>query len=95
MSSAGGEFRFTKFFYMMMRKVLQNLHTHTSYCDRKDSPETIVKYGIEKGFDSLGFSGHSYMSYSPYSKVILESTREFKKEINLLKSSMRISYPFI
>jgi len=86
MNFTGGEFRFTKKETdEMKRKMLQNLHTHTSYCDGKDSPETMVKYAIEKGFDSLGFSGHSYMSYSPYSKVTPESTQEYKKEINLLK----------
>lgn len=65
---------------------LQNLHTHTTFCDGKHTPEEMVHYAIGKGFDSLGFSGHSRMVYSPYSKVTVESTEQYKKEINTLKS---------
>jgi len=37
-----------------------NLHTHTNYCDGKDSIEAIVKQAIDDNFRSLGFSGHAY-----------------------------------
>ena len=40
-----------------MRKV--NLHTHTLFCDGRDTPEDMVLSAIEKGFSVLGFSGHS------------------------------------
>ena len=40
----------------MMR---QNLHTHTTFCDGKNSPEEMVLAALEQGMDSLGFSGHS------------------------------------
>lgn len=36
----------------------QNLHTHSSYCDGKDTPEELVLYAINKGFSSIGFSSH-------------------------------------
>lgn len=35
-----------------------NLHTHSTFCDGKNSPEEMVIAAIEKGFDILGFSGH-------------------------------------
>lgn len=38
--------------------MLSNLHTHTTYCDGKDTPEAIVQYAIDRGFSSVGFSGH-------------------------------------
>lgn len=41
-------------------KHLQNLHTHTIYCDGKDTPEEMILAACEKGFTSLGFSGHSF-----------------------------------
>ena len=41
----------------------QNLHTHTIYCDGKDTPEEMVQRAIELGFDSIGFSGHAPMKY--------------------------------
>lgn len=36
-----------------------NYHTHTTFCDGKDSPEIMVQTAIKKGFSALGFSGHS------------------------------------
>ncbi len=30
--------------------ILQNLHTHTCFCDGKDTPEEIVLTAIETGF---------------------------------------------
>ncbi len=38
--------------------MLANYHTHTTYCDGKNTPEEIVLCAIEKGFTSIGFSGH-------------------------------------
>ncbi len=37
-----------------------NMHTHSVYCDGKDTPEEMVQTAIEKGFDILGFSGHGF-----------------------------------
>lgn len=39
--------------------VNKNFHTHTNYCDGKNSAEEMVLAAIEKGFDTLGFSSHS------------------------------------
>ena len=43
-------------------KHLQNLHTHSTYCDGNDTLEEMIQTCMAKGFTSLGFSGHSYMS---------------------------------
>ena len=37
----------------------QNLHTHTTFCDGKNTPEEMVRGAISLGLDSLGFSGHA------------------------------------
>ena len=42
----------------------QNLHTHSTFDDGKNTIEETVLSAIEKGFDSIGFSGHAYMYYS-------------------------------
>lgn len=39
--------------------LLSNLHTHTTFCDGKNTPEEMVRAALDKGFVSLGFSGHS------------------------------------
>ena len=66
-------------------KDLQNLHTHSTYCDGKDTPEEMIALALAKGFDSVGFSGHSYMSFSPDYSMSTEGTEEYKKEIKELK----------
>ena len=46
----------------------QCLHTHSILCDGKDTLEEMVVTAIEKGFDSIGFSGHSFMDiYAEFS----------------------------
>ncbi len=64
---------------------LQNLHTHTNYCDGADTPEEIIIKALESGFSSIGFSGHSYMHYAPEHSMSQEGTESYKKEINMLK----------
>lgn len=66
-------------------KRLQNLHTHTNYCDGADTPEEIVIKALEMGFSSIGFSGHSYMHYAPEHSMSQEGTERYKKEIKELK----------
>lgn len=63
---------------------MQNLHTHTIYCDGKNTPEEMVKYALDKGFDSLGFSGHSYMFFSAYSGISAERTEKCNEEVRAL-----------
>ena len=68
---------------------MQNLHTHTIYCDGADKPEDIILKAIEKGFDSLGFSGHSFMTYSPGFVKKGDKTEEYKREVKRLKEKYR------
>lgn len=42
-----------------------NFHTHSTFCDGRDTPEAMVCSAIEKGFDVLGFSSHSEMLRDP------------------------------
>lgn len=65
----------------------QNLHTHSIFCDGKDTPNEVVKKAIEQGFDSIGFSGHAPMFYSDYNyKYTLE---EYCAEIYKLKEEYK------
>ncbi len=43
-----------------------NFHTHTNYCDGKNTPEEMVLAAIRLGMTALGFSGHSYSEYETY-----------------------------
>lgn len=68
---------------------LQNLHTHTCWCDGKDTPEQMVRFAIEKGFTSLGFSGHSYNPYSGYAGISEARTAQCNAEVDRLKEVYR------
>ncbi len=64
---------------------LQNLHTHTCYCDGADTPEELVLEAIKKGYSSIGFSGHSYTTLSPFFQVKGDPTEEYKKDVLRVK----------
>lgn len=68
---------------------LQNLHTHTTFSDGKDTPEEMVLEAINKGFVSLGFSEHSGMTYSSYDFMRGTKQEEYKKEILRLKEKYK------
>jgi hypothetical protein len=70
-------------------KEKQNLHTHTVYCDGADTPEQVVLTAIEKGFGSIGFSGHSYMYYSNFVQMTPEKNEKYRTEIARLKEKYR------
>lgn len=72
--------------------MIANFHTHTTFCDGKNTPEEVVISAIEKGFCAIGFTGHGYtpfdLSYcmKDTEGYILEITRlkeKYKKEIQI------------
>lgn len=62
--------------------MISNIHTHTHFCDGKNSPEEIIAKALELGFDTIGFSGHSPLDNC---KWALKSPEEYYKEIHRLK----------
>lgn len=63
----------------------QNLHTHGTFCDGRYEYEDTVKRAIELGFDSIGFSGHSYTSFDLEPCMTIDGTAQYKKRIAELK----------
>lgn len=64
---------------------LQNLHQHSTFCDGKDTPEEIVLTAIEKGFGSIGFSGHIFTPFANHRTMSAEVIQLYRKEITRLK----------
>lgn len=64
-----------------------NLHTHTSFCDGKNTPEEMVLSAIEKGFSSIGFSGHGYTPFDL--RYCMKDTAGYIKEITALKEKYK------
>ena len=67
----------------MDNKTLTNYHTHTSYCDGKNTPEEIVLSAIEKGLSAIGFSGHGYTPFDLC--YCMKETPSYIQEISKLK----------
>ena len=67
----------------------QNLHTHSVYCDGKNTPEEMAEHAIKLGFESLGFSSHSYMKFSKYPSLAGPLKGEYRKKIAELKEKYK------
>jgi len=65
----------------------QCLHTHSILCDGKDTLEEMVQTAIEKGFDSIGFSGHSFMDIYAEFSMSEETVAKYKAEIARLQKT--------
>lgn len=66
-------------------KMLQNLHTHTRFCDGRDTPQEMAERALELGFNSLGFSSHANTCFSDTCEL-LGDVDAYVKEIGRLKS---------
>ena len=68
---------------------LVNLHTHTTYCDGKNTPSDMAKSAFDQGFKCLGFSAHAPMSLKNDYCMINDKQSEYCKEIINLKAEYK------
>lgn len=68
---------------------LTNLHTHTFYCDGKNSPEEMVLAAIGNNFNSLGFSAHGPIDEENNWNIKYEKIEEYIEVINGLKEKYK------
>ena len=68
-------------------KFTQNLHTHTTFCDGRDTPEELVAEALRLGFTELGFSDHIHTAYSV--TLSAEKTELYKQEVRRLQEAYR------
>ncbi len=72
----------------MNYNVLCDLHTHTCFCDGKNTPEEMVQSAIAKGLKTYGISGHSHTVTIPNGRIwsmTEEGQLEYARQINELK----------
>jgi histidinol-phosphatase (PHP family) len=60
-------------------------HTHTTFCDGKNSPEELVEWAIQRDFTDLGFSAHSIFPFSSSMHLAAENHEKYCREIRQLK----------
>ena len=72
-----------------------NYHTHTTWCDGKNTPEETIQAAIAKGFDALGFSSHALLPVSDPWTLQPDTAARYVAEIRALsgkyKGRLRIS----
>ena len=71
--------------------IRQNLHTHCTYCDGKNTLEEMVLAAIDKGFSSLGFSSHCFSNLS-YDECGIKTASDYESylsEVEALKQKYK------
>ncbi|MEE1321358.1 MAG: histidinol-phosphatase [Acutalibacteraceae bacterium] len=66
-----------------------NCHTHTLYCDGKNTAREMIESAIKKRFNSLGFSCHSPMIYNSDWAIKKEDLSKYIDELNALKAEYK------
>lgn len=66
-----------------------NLHTHTTFCDGKDTPEEMVLAAITLGCDTLGFSEHSHVPFDTEGGMAADAKPIYQAEILRLKEKYK------
>jgi histidinol-phosphatase (PHP family) len=61
-----------------------DLHVHTKYCDGKNTPEEMVCSAIEKGLETIGFSGHMYTPFDTGWCMSREDEKRYIDEVRNL-----------
>lgn len=64
-----------------------NLHTHTTFCDGKNTPREIVETAIEKGFSYIGFSGHGHTFFDE--SYCMREEKKYIAEVRSLKEEYK------
>ena len=80
-----------------MRFPNMNFHTHTTYCDGKETAEQMVQAAIAKGFTRLGFSGRGFNDFRPEDQEVWcmrpEDVPKYQAEVRALAEKYRRPMP--
>lgn len=66
-----------------------DFHVHTRYCDGRDTPEEMIRAALRKGFQVLGFSGHSFTAFDLSCCMSREATLRYRAELAALREKYR------
>lgn len=65
---------------------LSNFHTHTRFCDGRDTPAELVEEALRLGCPALGFSGHAHVPFDDCCMTV-EGTAAYRREIRRLQAA--------
>ncbi len=69
--------------------MLSNYHTHSKYCDGKNTLEEVTQAAIAQGVKSLGFSSHAPVPYAVLWCMKLDALPVYLKEIDDLQEKYK------
>ena len=69
----------------MSEYIKSNLHTHSTFCDGKNTPEENVLAALQKGIRVLGFSSHSMYPFWTECNMKVEDFHNYCEEIHRLQ----------
>lgn len=69
--------------------IKQNLHTHSLYCDGKNTIDEMVQEAIAKGFTILGFSGHGNCRHIDDYSMNQENTQKYIQDVITAKDKYK------
>src|SRR5574344_951249 len=70
----------------MKRLLKTNYHMHTTFCDGHDTAEAMAESAFNKGFDIIGFSGHSMYPFASVWHIAPREHQVYTAEIRRLES---------
>ena len=62
-----------------------DFHTHTSFCDGKNTAEEMLQRAIDMGLTHYGFSGHALTSYDLSCCMTLEGMSQYNATVRELQ----------
>lgn len=72
-----------------MIAVSQNLHTHSTFCDGKNTVREMAESAYSLGMKSLGFSGHAYTPHDESWCMSREAVKKYHDEVLKVKAEYR------
>lgn len=66
--------------------VRSNYHTHSTYCDGRDTPGEMAEAAFAEGFLALGFSGHCDPAFSGCG-MTAEGEEQYRRDIAALRAA--------
>ncbi len=67
--------------------MIGNFHTHSTFCDGKNTPEEIVLGALEQGLHAIGFSSHGYTQFDL--RYCMKDTEGYLFEIRRLQEKYK------
>ena len=64
---------------------MTNYHTHTCFCDGKNTPEEMVQEAIRLGCREIGFSGHSHTPFDDSFCMSKENTLAYRSAVRAVQ----------